>query len=109
MTICPHCGEEVRIPYEEISHFVRRKQALIGVARRKDIKEHVNRMAQKRWPRAHLHPKQEAILELSQQEDITKLTLEKIAERVGIEGPWRKNYVWQHLRKLREKGLLPEK
>ncbi len=110
VTRCPHCGESVKVPYADVSRFIRRDQALIGVARRKDLKEHLDQMKRKRWPADRpLHPKQQKILALAKREDLTALTLEQIADKVGIEGPWRENYVWQHLRKLRAKGLLPPK
>ncbi len=110
ITRCPHCGESVKIPYADVSRFIRRDQALIGVSRRKDLKEHVHKMSHKRWEnRPTMHPKEQAILQLSKQEDLATLTLAQIAEKVGITGPWRMQYAWKHLKQLRQKGLLPPK
>ena len=108
-TRCPHCGEQVKVPYTDVSRFIRRDQALIGVARRKDLKEHLEKMVRKRWPASYLHPKQQAILELAEREDISQLTLKQIAEKVGVSGRYREHYTWRYLSQLRQKGLLSEK
>ncbi|MDQ5852886.1 MAG: hypothetical protein M3380_12625 [Chloroflexota bacterium] len=59
-------------------------------------------------PEQRLHPKEEEILALAAREDLSQLTAEQIAERVGITGPWRKEYAWRYLKKLRAKGLLSD-
>ncbi len=108
ITTCPHCGEQIKIPYAEVEHFVLRQQGLRSVAKRKDLKEHVSNMSRKRWA-GPLHPKQQKILELAQSEGLAGLTLNEIAEKVGITSPWREHYAWRHLNQLRKKGLLSEK
>ncbi len=110
ITRCPHCGEHVKIPYVDVSRFIRRDQALIGVARRKDLKEHVSKMSRKRWGEDRpLHPKQQAILELAKQIDVNTLTLAELADKLNIAGPWRIAYASKHLNQLRKKGLVPSK
>jgi hypothetical protein len=56
-----------------------------------------------------LHPKQQAILALAQVEDLAKLKLREIADRVEITGKDRVTRVWQHLDILKKKGLLDVK
>jgi hypothetical protein len=54
-----------------------------------------------------LHPKQQAIFALSRTEDLSTLTDEEIADRVGIIGENRVHDVGYHIKQLSEKGLLP--
>jgi len=67
-------------------------------------------MSKKRWGGERpMHPAQQAILALAEKEDISKLLLSDIAEKVGITGKWRRFTVSRHLRVLREGGLLPQR
>jgi DNA-binding MarR family transcriptional regulator len=106
-TICPHCGEQITIPYEDARHHIYRILGQQSARKRKDRDEHMRKMHQNY--RSKLHPKQEAILALSKEQDLNTLKLREIAERVGITGKDRVSRVWQHLDKLKKKGLLDVK
>jgi DNA-binding IscR family transcriptional regulator len=53
-----------------------------------------------------IHPRQQAILDLAKNEDLEKLKLREIAEKVGITGKYAASQVWSHMNKLKKKGLL---
>jgi biotin operon repressor len=82
----------------------------MSVSKRSDLHEHLKRISQKRWINTErsLHPTQKAILELSQREDISGYTLDKIADKIGLSGKWRRDYVSKHRQRLRSAGLLPQ-
>jgi hypothetical protein len=83
---CPHCGENHTIPYEDVRHHIYKILGQESARKRKDFAEHMQKMHQSLRPklRSTLHPKQHAILALSQQEDLSKLKLHEIADRVDI-------------------------
>ena len=110
-TTCPHCGLKHTIPYKDVRHHIYHILGQESAKKRADFAEHMQKMHQSPRPnhRSTLHPKQQAILALSQQEDLGKLKLREIAERVGIEGKDRVSRVWQHLDILKKKGLLDVK
>jgi hypothetical protein len=108
---CPHCGLNYTIPYEDVRHHIYHILGKESAKKRADFAEHMQKMHRSPRPkyRVTLHPKQQAILALSKQEDLSQLKLREIADRVGIEGKDRVSRVWQHLDILKKKGLLDVK
>lgn len=111
LATCPHCGKNHDIPYEDVRHHIYRILGQESARKRKDFAEHMQKMHQSARPmhRPTLHPKQQAILDLSQKEDLSKLKLREIADRVEIHSKDRVTRVWQHLDILKKKGLLDVK
>lgn len=109
-TTCPHCHKVLQIPFDSVAHHVHREHGLRGATKRKQKDpDYLRNMVLKRWSSKPLHTTQQAILALSQEEDIEQLTLNEIAAKVGVVGPWPQNYIWRHIKQLQKKGLLPNK
>src|SRR6185503_4784162 len=96
ITTCPHCGENHDIPYADVRHHIYHILGQESARKRKDFAEHMRKMHDSPRPkyRPTLHPKQQAILALSQREDLAKLKLREIAEQIGIDGKDRVSRVW---------------
>jgi hypothetical protein len=112
-TTCPHCRLNHTIPYEDVRHHIFHILGQESAKKRKDFPEHMRKMHQanrlKNGGRPTLYSRQEAILALAKREDIEKLKLREIAEKVGIEGKHRVAYVCKIITMLRQKGLLDVK
>src|SRR5690348_3000873 len=92
-TVCPHCGLNHTIPYEDVRHHIYKILGQESAKKRKDFSEHMAKMHSSRRPK--LHPKQQAILTLSQEQNLDTLKLREIADLVGIEGKDKISRVWQ--------------
>jgi hypothetical protein len=112
-TICPHCGENHTIPYEDVRHHIFHILGKESARKRKDLPEHLHKMHQanilRHKSRTGLSPRQQALLDLSREIDLDTLTLKEIADRIGLTGKYRASYAWSLMRKLEEKGLLSVK
>src|SRR3954447_24005262 len=103
-TKCPRCGENHDIAYEDVRHHIYHILGQESAKKRKDFSEHMQKM--QRSHHAKIHPRQQAILDLAKREDLDTLKLREIAEKVGITGKYATSQVWNHMDKLRKKGLL---
>src|SRR5690349_20177583 len=105
ITRCPHCGQSLEIPYRSIMKEMAKRS---GAKRRNDSK-YMQGVIHRKWFKRGIHPKQQEILDLSNHQNLGELTLKEIADKVGILGPHRENYVWRHINRLKQKGLLSAK
>lgn len=101
-TICPNCNQTIHVPYAEAMRDMGRR----SLSKRNTDSEHMRAVRMKRYSEGYIHPKQQAILDLSKTEDLNKLTYKQIAEKIGIVSRWPGNAVWRHKKVLEEKGLL---
>ena len=110
-TVCPHCGENHTVPYEEVRHHIYRIVGQESAKKRKDFPEHMRKMHEKnRQSRGtYLNETQVALLELSKREDLNGLKLREIAEKVGVTDKNPVQHIWKQLDVLKKRGLLSVK
>jgi hypothetical protein len=106
-TTCPHCGENHSIPYQDVKHHIYRILGQESARKRKDFAEHMQKMH--RGHRPKLSTVQQAILALSQQENLDDLKLREIADKIGVSSKNPVQHVWKQIDTLRKKGLLSYK
>src|SRR3954467_15957560 len=97
-TKCPHCGENHTIPYEDVRHHIYKILGQESAKKRQDLDEHLaymrERMKQKRQGEASkLSVYEQAILELSERENLANFKLREIADIIGLTGKHRISYV----------------
>lgn len=102
-TQCPHCGQPVEVSYRDAMRELGRR----SVMKRKPNKHHMSLLGRKSWKNRPPTPVQQALIALSQKEDLEKLTLTEIAQRIGITGSNLRTRVLRNIRRLQKKGLLP--
>jgi hypothetical protein len=103
---CPHCLQDVTIPYESLSHHFHTELGRRSVTKRKDLHEHLTSIRNRRWKK-YVHPKQKALLVLAKKEDLKSLSPAAIADKIGLTGEHRGRIVSNLIKRLQDKGLLP--
>jgi hypothetical protein len=77
----------------------------LSIKKRPNYKEKLKEASLRRWQN-YVHPKQDALLELAKREDLTKLNMSQIAQKLGIEGKHPNLVVKRLVTKLQYQGLL---
>jgi hypothetical protein len=95
---CPHCGVNHTIPYDDVGHHVYKILGQESAKKRPDLDKHLaymrERMQAKRQEEASkLSTYEQAILELSERENLNSLKLREIADIIGLQGKHRISYV----------------
>jgi hypothetical protein len=109
LAICPHCGLDHTIPYEDVRHHVFHIQGKESARKRKDLPEHMRMMQRLQKQTRSFGKNQKALLELAKTEDLNTLKLGEIADKAGIHGKYRVSQVLETLKKLSQRGLLSYK
>jgi hypothetical protein len=108
---CPHCGVDYTIPYEDVRHHVYKILGTESAKKRPDLDEHLAYMRERmqaKWQgeAGKLSVYEQAILELSERENLASFKLREIADIIGLEGKHRVSYVSRLITILNHKGLL---
>lgn len=109
--VCPHCGENHAIPYDDVRHHIYKILGQESAKKRQDLDKHLaymrERMQAKRQGEvSKLSVYEQAILELSQRENLANFKLREIADIIGLTGKHRISYVSRLITILNQKGLL---
>jgi DNA-binding PadR family transcriptional regulator len=102
--VCPHCRQTVSVDYEHIKSHYASELGKRSIQKDAHYKEKLRHARTQRW-KNYVHPKQDALLELSRHEDLTKLNLVQIAQRLGITRS-RSQTVKKIITRLQRDGLL---